>query len=200
MSNALNTLIPVMFASLNRVLRQTGFILNVPTLDAAASGAAVGQTVNIGNSAALTPYDVTPGATPPALTDTTPTANTATISKSRGARFHLTGEDWKGIESRGPEFRVRMLDEALAALFHEMGTFAWDYMDKNAGLALGAQGTSPFASDANILMDAWRLLSDAKAPDMDRVAALSTVDYAAAGSPQRKGSCPGLGKYSCRDK
>jgi len=179
--NNLNTLIPVLFAALNRVLRQTGFILNVPTLDAQASQAAVGQTVNIGQTSALTPYDVTPAAVPPALIDTTPTTEVLTISKSRGARFHLTGEDWKGIAERGPEFRVRMLDEALAALIHEMGTFAWTYMDQNAGRALGAAGADPFAANPNVLMDAWRILSDAKALDMDRVACLSTMEYAAAG-------------------
>jgi len=179
--NSLNVLIPVMFASLNRVLRQTGFILNVPTLDTAATGAAVGQTVNIGHSAALTAYDVTPSATAPVLTDTAPTAQTVTITKSRGARFHMTGEDWKAIESRGPEFRVRMLDEALAALIHEMGAFVWDYMDKQCGLAIGSAGSDPFASNPNVLMDAWRILSDAKAPEMDRVAVLSTLEYASAG-------------------
>jgi hypothetical protein len=181
MANSLNVLIPVLFASLNRVLRQTGFLLNVPTLDAAASAAAVGQTVNIGQSAALAPYDVTPAATPPALTDTTPTAEVVQITRSRGARFHLTGEDWRAIDARGPEFRVRMLDEALAALIHEMASYVWSYMDVNAGRAVGAAGTNPFATDPNILMDAWRILSDAKAPESDRIAAISTLEWASAG-------------------
>lgn len=181
MANTLTVLVPTLIASLQRVLRQTGFILNVPGLDATATPAALNQTVNLPATAAQATYTVTPGATPPALVDTTPTAQTLTISQYKGSRFHVTAEDWRALEVRGPTFRLRQVDEAIAALLNEAATYVWTDLDANAGFAIGAAGTDPFASNPNALMDAWKFLSDAKAPSMDRIAALSTAEYAAAG-------------------
>lgn len=181
MANNLNVLIPVIVASLQRVLRQTGFIFNGVTIDASNSAGAVGQVIQMPQSVALTPYTVSPGAVPPALTDITPTQDPLTLTEYRATRFHLTGEDWRGISVRGPEFRARQMDEAIAALIHEAAAFTWGVAEKACGRSLGAVGTSPFASDPNILADGWRLLADAKAPDLGRFAILSTLDYAAAG-------------------
>jgi hypothetical protein len=179
-SNNLNVLIPVIVASLQRVLRQTGFVFNAVTLDASNAAGAVGQTIQMPNSVALTPYDVTPGAVPPALTDITPTQDPLVLTKYRATRFHLTGEDWRGIAARGPEFRARQMDEAIAALMHEASAFVWGVAEAACGRALGAVGTDPFASNPNILVDGWQILADAKAPDIGRFAVLSTQEYGAA--------------------
>lgn len=181
MSNSLTVLIPVIVASLQRVLRQTGFVFNGVTLDASNAAGALNQTINLPASAALTPYTVSPGATPPALTDVTPTTKTLVLDQYRAARFHLTGEDYKAIGVRGPDFRSAQMDEAIAALMHEAAAFVWGIAEAGCGRALGAQGTDPFASNPNILMDAWKLLADAKAPMMGRVGILSPTEYAAAG-------------------
>lgn len=181
MSNNLNVLIPVIVASLQRVLRQTGFVFNGVTIDASNAAGAVGQTIQMPASVSLTPYDVSPGAVPPALTDITPTSDSLILTKYRATRFHLTGEDWKGIANRGPEFRARQMDEAIAALMHEASAFVWGVAEQSCGRALGAVGTDPFASTPNILVDGWKLLADAKAPDLGRFAILSTAEYASAG-------------------
>lgn len=181
MANTLTVLVPTLIQSLQRVLRQTGFIMNVPTLDASAAVAGLNQTINLPATAAQATYTVSPGATPPALVDTTPTTVTMTLSQYKGSRFHVTGEDWRNLAARGPDFRLRQVDEAIAALLHEAAAYVWTDLDANAGWALGVDGTDPFASSPDILMDAWKMLSDAKAPEMDRILALSTYDYASAG-------------------
>lgn len=181
MANTLTVLVPTLIQSLQRVLRQTGFVLNVPTLDASAAVAGLNQTINLPATAAQATYTVSPGAVPPALVDTTPTTVTMTLSQYRGSRFHVTGEDWRNLAARGPDFRLRQVDEAIAALLHEAAAYVWTDLDANAGWALGTDGTAPFASSPDILMDAWKMLSDAKAPEMDRILALSTFDYASAG-------------------
>jgi hypothetical protein len=179
-SNNLNVLIPFLVASFRRVLRQSGFILNAVDIDASNAAGALGQTINNPFTAAVAGYTVTPGATPPALVDSTPTQNPLTLSQYKGARFHLTAEDWRAIGVAGPEFRSRMVDECFATLVHGISAYAFGLLDANAGRALGAQGTDPFASNPNAMVDGWKLLTDALAPDMDRVAALSTDEYAAA--------------------
>lgn len=181
MANTLTVLVPTLIQSLQRVLRQTGFVLNVPTLDASAAVAGLNQTINLPATAAQATYTVSPGAVPPALVDTTPTTVTMTLSQYKGSRFHVTGEDWRNLAARGPDFRLRQVDEAIAALLHEAAAYVWTDLDANAGWALGTDGTAPFASSPDILMDAWKMLSDAKAPEMDRILALSTFDYASAG-------------------
>jgi len=180
-ANTLTVLVPTLIQSLQRVLRQTGFVLNVPTLDASAAVAGLNQTINLPATAAQATYTVSPGAVPPALVDTTPTTVTMTLSQYKGSRFHVTGEDWRNLAARGPDFRLRQVDEAIAALLHEAAAYVWTDLDANAGWALGTDGTAPFASSPDILMDAWKMLSDAKAPEMDRILALSTFDYASAG-------------------
>lgn len=181
MANTLTVLVPTLIQSLQRVLRQTGFVLNVPTLDASATTAGLNQTINLPATAAQATYTVSPGATPPALVDTTPTTVTMTLSQYKGSRFHVSGEDWRALAARGPDFRLRQVDEAIAALLHEAAAYVYADLDANANWALGVQGTAPFASSPDILMDAWKFLSDAKAPEMDRILALSTSDYASAG-------------------
>jgi hypothetical protein len=180
-ANTLSVLVPTLIQSLQRVLRQTGFIMNVPTLDASAATAGLNQTINLPATAAQATYTVSPGATPPALVDTTPTTVTMTLSQYKGSRFHVTGEDWRSLAARGPDFRLRQVDEAIAALLHEAAAYVWTDLDANAGWALGTDGTAPLGSNPDILMDAWKMLSDAKAPEMDRILALSTFDYASAG-------------------
>lgn len=180
MSNNLNVLIPFLVASFRRVLRQSGFILNAVDLDASNAAGALGQTINNPFTAAVSSYDITPANTPPALVDTTPTQNPLILSQYKGARFHLTAEDWRAIAAAGPEFRSRMVDECFATLVHGVAAYAFNLLDVNAARAIGAQGTDPFASNPNAMVDGWKLLTDALAPDIDRVAALSTDEYAAA--------------------
>jgi hypothetical protein len=180
MANSLAVLVPFIVASLQDVLRGTGFGLNLSTVDAQATAAGKGQTINLPGTAAVAAYDITPAATVPALVDTTPVAPTMTLSQQKGGRFHLTGEDWQNLATQGPNFRGKMVEEAIVTVISAISSFAITQLNAGVGMAVGAQGTDPFASDANILVDAWRGLSDDFAPDMGRIAALSTQDYGTA--------------------
>ena len=71
--NTLTVLIPTIIASIQRVLRSQGALLNLAVRDPSSDAAALNQTVDMPATAAQTAYDVEPGATPPALVGTTPT-------------------------------------------------------------------------------------------------------------------------------
>ena len=180
MANDLNVLIPVIIGALQRVLRQTGFLLNGTSLDASNAVGAVGQVLQTPFTNVAATYDVTPGPVPPALVNSTPTMEPLVLTKYKGSRFHLTGEDWLGIANRGPEFRSRSMDECIASLIHEMATFQFNLMETNCARALGTQGVDPFVANPNLLVDGWQLLSDALAPELDRFGILSTSEYGSA--------------------
>lgn len=179
--NILTSLVPLIIASLQRVLRQTGSVLNAAVTDASADAAAVGQTVNLPGSASQSAYTIQPASTVPALVGIEPVASTLEITEYKGSRFHLTGEDMRAIGARGTELILRQVDECIATLVEGMAAFLWQKHDVGAGLAIGAAGTDPFATTPNILLDAWRRQTDLSVPAMGRLAILSTMEWASAG-------------------
>lgn len=179
--NTLTVLVPTLIASLQRVLRQSGAILNATTVDATADQAAVGQTVNLPGTAIQATYEVAPAAVPPANVGTIPTTKTLTLSEYRGTRFALTGEDWRGMAARGADFRAAQIDESIAALVDEISAFVFTKFDLGSGYAVGTAGSNPFASNPNILMDAWEIQSRVKVPSSGRIGVVGTLDWAQAG-------------------
>jgi len=178
-SNTLTVLIPTIVASLQRVLRQTGHVLNLATVDASMEAAGLNQTINLPATAAAAVGDVSPGVVPPAAVDNTPTAETLTLTRHKYSRFHVTAEEWKALAARGPDFRSRAIEECIAALINDTAVYAAGLLDAAAGYAIGAQGTGPFASDATLVVDADKILNDALAPQDGRVFGANTTDWAA---------------------
>ena len=181
MPNSIDNLKPFLVASMSRVIRTTAFAMNLFDRDPSSDAAALNQTVNLNATTPGAAYDITPGATPPSLVDSAPTLETLTLNKFKGARFHLTGEDLKALASNGDNFRLSHVDQKIADVFTAAANDGFAHLNTVAGYALGAQGTDPFASNPNILMDCWERLATALAPDSDRLGVLSTADYAATG-------------------
>lgn len=182
MSNSFSVLIPIIVASLQRVLRNTGALLNAVTLDAQATAAGLNQTINLPASAAAASYDVSPGAVPPALVDTTPTTKTLTLSQYKGSRFHVTGEEWRAIGVRGPDFRMSQVDECIAVLVDGITAYVGGIADAGVSWAEGAAASSSLGSNPDALMTLWKRLSDSKAPNRDRFGVVTTAEWAALGN------------------
>lgn len=180
MANNLAVLIPFLVASMQDVLRQTGFLWNGVTIDATAEAAGKGQSINLPGTAALSSGDVTPGPVPPAFVDTTPTAGTLALNQYKGARFNLTAEEWRALAVQGPNFRSTQVNEAIASVINTATAYVVTKADQGAGIAFGAQGTVPFNADPDIVADLWQSFQDSYAPPTDRVLALSSLDMAAA--------------------
>lgn len=179
--NTLTVLIPTIIAAMQRVLRNQGALANLAVRDPSSDAAGLNQTIDLPASAVQSAYDVEPGANAPALVGTTPTKKSLTIEKYRGTRFALTGEDWKAIANRGPDFRLMQVDECISTLIDEVCAYVWGKYDLQAGYAVGTAGANPFASNPDILMDGWQTLSEAKAPNTGRVGCIGPAEWAAAG-------------------
>lgn len=179
-ANTLTTLIPVLIGSIQNVARNTGFLFNAASIDATAEGAAKGQSVKYSTLPDIAAGDVTPGVTVPDATGQTSTEKTLTLDQHKEGKFNLSAEDSAAIAERGAEFRSVNIDAAVASVIGAAADYLAEKMTLGAGNAYGAAGTDPFASNPNILVDAWQGMADDKAPDMDRFSVLSTAHYASA--------------------
>jgi hypothetical protein len=179
-ANVLSTLIPSLIGSIQDVARQTGFAFNAATLDATAEAGAIGQTVDYSEIPDFSAVDVTPGVTVPDPTEITTTKKSLTLAAHKAARFKLTAEEHKGLAARSGDFRSVAINNAIGTVLTAAEAYLTEVMADGAGVALGTVGTDPFASNPNILIDAWQGMADDKAPDFDRIAVLSTSHYASA--------------------
>jgi hypothetical protein len=180
MANTFTNLIPNVIASMSRVLRNTGAVLNGFDMDVAAERAGLNQTIEVGYTVPGSASTITPAATVPALADKTPGNRSMLLDKYYGSRFHLTGEELRKL-ANGEEVKSRLIDQAIAEVIDQAGTDMVAFLNGNAGYAFGTAGSNPFASNPNAVMDVWKILADNQAPDMDRLLLLNTTSYATAG-------------------
>lgn len=168
MANTLTAIIPTVLAAMQAVERENAVLPSLVDTSFGPERVAVNQDITFGISAAQAAYDVTPGAVPPALVDTTLTSSSIKITKSRASRFHMTGEDFKRAASQGPDFRARQIEEAVRTLANEVHADIADVGAAGASGAVGTAGTDPFGSNLDILEDAGKLLFDDLTPISER--------------------------------
>lgn len=180
-ANNLAVLIPTLINTIQQTARNTGFILNGVTRDQRTDAASKGQTITYPYLPVIAAVDVTPGVTPPDAAGLTAGVKSLTLTAEKAGQFKVTGEDWRAMGELGPNYQFEGLNLAVAAVVDAIAADAYSTMVLGAGGAYGTPGSSPFASNANILLDAWKGLADDKAPDSGRIGILSTTDYATAG-------------------
>lgn len=175
MANTLTGLVPTMYAAMDTVARELiGFIPNV-SLDAAASQAAVGQTVRSPVTPQNSLEDITPGANPADSGDQTIGYVDVSITKSKAYPIRWTGEEQLSVSQYGTVntilrdqftqgFRTlaNAVEADLAALY------------ATTSRAYGTAGTTPFgtASDMTDLSGINRVLDENGAPQGGRALVL----------------------------
>lgn len=166
MANTLTGLIPTIYEAADVISRElTGFIPAV-TMDAAADGAAVGQTITYPVVGSSTAGDISAAATGPDPSNTTVGYGQMSIGKSRGVTFYWEGEEAKGLGARYGLIMRDQFAQAMRALVNEVET---DLAALYAGAsrAYGAAGTTPFASDLSDPANILKILLDNGAPASD---------------------------------
>jgi hypothetical protein len=174
-ANTLTNLVPTVIATMMRVKRSTGAILNAVNTDLSDEAMAHNQTVTIGKIAPVTEGNVTPGATAPALVDSVVPGVPLVLNQYKQARFHVTAEEWRAMARSGPEFRIKQIDACVAKLLDTAGAYVAGLAAAAGALAYGTAGTTPFASNAKIIADLAEALDHLKAPQSDRFLILNTL-------------------------
>lgn len=169
MANVLDNLAADIYRAADIVAREAvGFIPSV-TLNTGSERVAVGQTVRAHFTNAATVGDMTPAMTIPEGTDQTVGNKTLTLTKQRGVGIPWTGEDIRFV-SGGAGYETVYGDQiaqAMRAICNEIEVDLATEAYQNASRAVGAAGTTPFASNMDVIVDARQVLFDNGMPVTD---------------------------------
>jgi hypothetical protein len=150
MANTLTGLIPTIYVSADRVMReQQGFIPAV-YLNPSADQAAKDQNITYPIVPATTAADVTPAATPTEPTGQSFTTGTMSISKSRKVSFVWNGEEEASLGDMHDRIKNDQFAQAFRTLSNEIETDLALAAKRGASRAYGTAGTTPFGTAADL--------------------------------------------------
>lgn len=152
MSNTLTGLMPDLYEALNVISRElTGFIPAVMR-DSGISRAALGESVKVPVTTVEQSQDTIPGVVAPDTGDTDIDSVTATISKSKHVPVRWNGEETLSLSNTGmfSSIQAQRFYQAMRTLVNEIEADVWIEAYKNASVAYGTAGATPFAVAADM--------------------------------------------------
>lgn len=181
MSNSfdLSTISEVLYAAKSRVCNEpTGFLQSI-VVNSDIAGVSFGGTVTSHRAQNVTVNSsITPAMTIPAADDTTaPVADSLTIGQTANIRIPIKGEDLRKLDNTtGRSVLDNTLTNAIRQLRNTIEAHVASVYYKASSRATGTAGTTPFASNMNILADLRQILEDNGCPfdDGDLSLVLST--------------------------
>lgn len=151
MANTFTTeLMPRILAGALSVLREEMGLAAKVTKDFNGAAGQLGQTVSVMVPVAQSVASVTPAATPPALTDSTPGVKQITIDQWKATRFHLSTKD--ATEIQAGVFVPNQIREAARSIARNVNQYLFGKYAAFYGYA-GTAATNPFASNVNPVAD-----------------------------------------------
>jgi len=167
MANVLTDLAADIYVAADTVARELVGVIPSSLVNAnGAERAALGDTVRSHVTNQATAVDVAPSMTIPEGTDQTVGNKTMTISKSRAVQIPWTGEDMRHVNN-GSGFETIYGDQvaqAMRTLVNEMEVDLATEVYRNASRAVGTAGTTPFASNFNLIAEARKIMVDNGTP------------------------------------
>lgn len=169
MANVLTDLAADIYKAADIVGRElVGFIPSI-MVNTGSEQAAVGQTIRSFSTNKPTVNTIAPSMTIPEGNDQTVNNKTLTLTKQRAVQIPMTGEDVKFLDG-GPGYQTVYGDQiaqAFRVLTNEAEADVAGELYKNASRAVGTAGTTPFASDFDIIAEARQVLADNGMPVQD---------------------------------
>lgn len=167
MANVLTDLAADIYVAADVVGRElTGAASSVLLNANGSDRAALNDVVRSHFTRQATSVSVTPAMTIPEGTDQTVDNKTLTISKAKAVQIPWTGEDIKSVNN-GSGFSTIYGDQirqAMRTLTNEIETDLLLEAKNNASRAVGTAGTTPFASNFNLVAEARQILVDNGTP------------------------------------
>jgi hypothetical protein len=170
MANVLTDLAADIYVAADIVGRELVGFIPASTINADGSeAAAVGQTVRSFATREAAAVDITPAMTIPEGTDQTIDNKTLTITKQRGVQIPYTGEDVRFLNGGAGYETVYgdQIAQAMRTLVNEMESDLATEAYTNASRAIGTAGTTPFASDFDLVAEGRQILADNGMPTTD---------------------------------
>lgn len=163
MANVLTAVTPKLLAMGLLALREAAFMPQIVNRQYEAEAGKQGSTIDVSIPASITAVAVTPGPTPPASTDVTPTSVPITLDQWFDASFHLTDKELKEIDMGILPMEA---SEAIKALANNVNSYLLGLYKKFYGY-VGTAGTTPFASNTVDVTNARKALFKQLAPRGD---------------------------------
>lgn len=187
MSNVLTNLAADIYKAADMVGRElVGIIPSITVNGDATTRAAKGDTIRSFATRAVTVNSsFAPAMTIPEGTDQTVDSKTMTVDTYASVQIPWTGEDMKHVNN-GSGFETIYGDQvrqAFRAITNTIESAVWTAGRAGASRAIGTAGTTPFASNHDVLADLRKMLSDNGCP-MD--GACTLVMNTSAGAAMRK--------------
>jgi len=168
----LTNLAPEIYKAMDIVAREVvgiipGVILNVADSNGVNRGG-FGDKVKSMRTPSTTPTSsFTPSMTISAATDKSATFDEFALDQTAKDDLPLTGEVIRRLNSAGgmgEQYRVDTFAQIIRAIVNQMESYLAGVIYKKASRAVGAAGTTPFASNIDILADAIKVYKDNGAP------------------------------------
>ena len=184
MGNTLTNLAPILFGVAQQVSQEPVGALDGINLSFDDKGVAVGDDVKIPVAPAQAATDFTPGAAAASGADQIADSETVKITASKKVTWHLTGEQQRSLANGGSdkEWLRQLIAQGMRTLKNLAEADALTAIKSGASRAIGAAGTTPFASNIDDIAAMYKLLRDNGAPMAD----LSLVIDTSAGFNLRK--------------
>ena len=164
MANTLTSVIPQLLAQGLMALRENAIMPLLVNRDLEGMAARKGATIDVPIPSAITAVSVSPGATPPATADISPTSVPVPLNQWFEAPFYLTDRDiMEAMEGTIP----MEASEAIKALANNVDVFILGLFTGIYSQA-GTPGTVPFSTDTVDATDMRKLLHNTLAPPGDR--------------------------------
>jgi hypothetical protein len=186
MANVLTDLAGDIYKAADVVGRELTGAIAGSTINANGSErVAVGDTVRSSFTRPASEVDTAPSMTTPEGDDQTVDNKTATITKSKAVQIPWTGEDIRSVNN-GMGFETiygDQISQAMRRLANLVEIDANAELARNASRVVGTAGTTPFATNQNVVNEARQILVDNGVPTND--GRISLVMNTSAGTAMR---------------
>lgn len=168
MANVLTGLVPTIYEALDVVSRELIGYIPAVSRDASDTRAALGQTIRVPITPAVSAADNTPGVNVPDTGDQTIGYVDMSIQKSKHVPVRWNGEEQRGMLNAGTYNGIvrQQFEQAFRTLANEIETDLHNCAYKAASRAYGTPGTTPFgtAGDLSDAAQLRKILDDNGAP------------------------------------
>lgn len=162
MANVLNNLAADIYTAADKVGQEVVGFIPSATINSEAANVAKDGIVRSAFTSAPTEVDIAPSMTIPEGNDQTVTNKTMTINKSKAIQIPYTGEDQKHLNN-GAGFETvygNQIKQAMRKLTNLVERDAAIEAYTNASRAVGTAGTTPFASNFDLIAEARQIILD----------------------------------------
>lgn len=179
MANTLTALAPVLYSAAQDVAAEPFGIVDAINSNFDDKGVAKGDKVKVPIAPVAALGDFAPAAAAGTGTDKTADAVEVEITASKKTSWNLTGEQMRSLQNGGTnqEWVRQLVAQGMRALRNQAETDCAAAIKARSGLALGTAGTTPFASDIDIIADIRKAMRDNGAPMADLQLAVNTSSY-----------------------